>query len=55
MIPNGRAVGAIVPMLHEKGLYASVMLQNSKEFRPAVPTISDNSDTNGHLTEYSSL
>lgn len=42
-------------MLQENGLDVRVMLQNSKEFRPAIPTMSD--DANGSLQaiEYSLL
>jgi hypothetical protein len=32
-----------------------VMLQNSNEFRPAVPAVSDDADLGGQLTDYSSL
>jgi hypothetical protein len=42
-------------MLQQDRLDARVMLQNSKEFRAAVPTISDNADPLAQLVEYSSL
>lgn len=55
MVSNGRAVGPIVAMLQQERLDARVMLQNSNEFRPTVPAMSDYSDRGNQMIEYSSL
>jgi len=48
-------VGVVVAVLQKKGLDARVMLQNSNEFRAAVPTVSDDADPGPQLIDYSSL
>jgi hypothetical protein len=55
MVSNGRAVGVVVPVFEEERFDNGVMLQNSNEFRSAVPPMSDDSDLDGQVIEYSSL
>jgi hypothetical protein len=55
MVPNRQAIARVVPMLQENRFGVRVMSQNSKEFRPAIPAMSDNPDLRAQVIEYSSL
>jgi hypothetical protein len=55
MVPNGRVSAPIVPMLHQNRLRTRVMLQKMNEFRPTISAMSDDTDPELQLTEYSLL
>jgi hypothetical protein len=55
MVSNRGPLVAVIPMLHQERLNTLVMLQNPNEFRSAVATMSDNSDLNRQVIEYSFL
>jgi hypothetical protein len=55
MVPNRRVVARVVAVLQENRFDMRVMLQNSNEFRPAIPAMSDDADLRCQVIEYSSL
>jgi len=44
MVSDGGLVAGIVAMLQKDGMDVPMMLQNAKEFRPAIPAMSDDPD-----------
>jgi hypothetical protein len=53
MVPNGGAVRVVVAVLQQQGFDAGVMLQNSNEFRAAVPAMTDDADFGAQAIKYS--